>query len=321
MQSQGGPIVWSRRGLSVDDSVTLALLAAARRRLSSLLRPSLTLSHHSFPSQLAGRQTHWHPTVGHSFKVPMAAQQQNYFQHPSSFYPPSHPHEQPFTGIEDTKAPYDDLIDQYAIPFSQNPKHKSVTVDPSAFNSSERSLPYNPSHKQATSDVTSKDLEGTSSQGHDWGYPPPSVPPPIEKEKLNWLSMVRVILPLYLLNHVQWFLPQVVPDSIACRLYVLVVLIETAIDLAIEADLFLRFQDNDPSDESFAAHNKMPVYLAVFCLAQYAFNLPSFWAFFFTSPIQRVPIRDGGRCRLRTKYSPIHFPHVSSPTGIREFLS
>lgn len=47
----------------------------------------------------------------------------------------------------------------------------------------------------------------------------------------------------------------------------LVVLIETAIDLAIEADLFLRFKDYDIGEEN-RANNKMPVYLAVFCLAQ-----------------------------------------------------
>ncbi|KAJ3480257.1 hypothetical protein NLI96_g8479 [Meripilus lineatus] len=183
----------------------------------------------------------------------MAAPQQNYF-HQQPFYPPSQPHEQVhyIPEHEDTKAPYDDLIDQYATPYRQNSQHKAYTVNPAAFNPSEQTLPYSSStHKPTVSEVTSKDLEGSSSQGHDWGYPP--VPPPVDKEKdkekenTNWLSLL-------------------VPDSIACRLYVLVVLIETAIDLAIEADLFLRFKDYDIGEEN-RANNKMPVYLAVFCLA------------------------------------------------------
>lgn len=53
------------------------------------------------------------------------------------------------------------------------------------------------------------------------------------------------------------------PDSWACRLFVLVVVIETAVDLAIEADLLVRLQDDT---------GKMAVYLSVFALAQYVFR-------------------------------------------------
>jgi hypothetical protein len=60
---------------------------------------------------------------------------------------------------------------------------------------------------------------------------------------------------------------QVLPDSIACRIYVLVVLVETAIDLAIEGDLLIRINDANQAATSVTS-KKMPVYLTVFSLAQ-----------------------------------------------------
>jgi len=61
------------------------------------------------------------------------------------------------------------------------------------------------------------------------------------------------------------FWQKILPESLACRLFVMTVLIETTIDLAIEGELLLRVQkatDADPT--SFA---KMPVYLSIFALA------------------------------------------------------
>ena len=54
----------------------------------------------------------------------------------------------------------------------------------------------------------------------------------------------------------------------ACRLYVLTVLIETTIDLAIEGELFLRIKQADSASET---SQTMPTYLTVFALAQYVF--------------------------------------------------
>lgn len=79
-------------------------------------------------------------------------------------YPPTTQQPHHHEDDEDTKSPYDDLIDQYAVPFSQNAKHKSFKVDSLAFDAADRT------HK--TSEDTGKDLEGASSQGHDWAYPP-----------------------------------------------------------------------------------------------------------------------------------------------------
>ena len=52
----------------------------------------------------------------------------------------------------------------------------------------------------------------------------------------------------------------------ACRLYVLTVLIETAVDLAIEGELLLRI--NNVESSQGAERKTMPVYLSIFALAQ-----------------------------------------------------
>ena len=44
--------------------------------------------------------------------------------------------------------------------------------------------------------------------------------------------------------------PQMIPDSIACRLYVLIVLVETAVDLGIESDLLVRFHEAGKADDA-----------------------------------------------------------------------
>lgn len=62
--------------------------------------------------------------------------------------------------------------------------------------------------------------------------------------------------------------PQMIPDSIACRLYVLIVLVETAVDLGIESDLLVRFHEAGKADDETVSR-KMPVYLGIFALAQY----------------------------------------------------
>lgn len=54
----------------------------------------------------------------------------------------------------------------------------------------------------------------------------------------------------------------------ACRLYVLAVLVETTVNLAIEGDLYLRIRDFSKDDQSSLAQRRMPVYLSVFALAQ-----------------------------------------------------
>lgn len=86
-----------------------------------------------------------------------------------------HPHHDDDSD-EDVKAPYDDLIDQYATPFSQNSQHKVHKVEPLAFD-------------QKTN-ATGKDLEGASSDGHDWAYPPaPTANEKGQRKPLTWSTV------------------------------------------------------------------------------------------------------------------------------------
>lgn len=66
---------------------------------------------------------------------------------------------------------------------------------------------------------------------------------------------------------------QILPDSVYCRLYVLTVVIQTAVDLAIEGELLVRFHQAGIGlgEDTAAATRKMTsmnVYLGIFVLAQ-----------------------------------------------------
>lgn len=58
----------------------------------------------------------------------------------------------------------------------------------------------------------------------------------------------------------------------ACRLYVITVLVQTTIDLAIEGDLLVRFHEADQNHTNKQTQDstgqKMPVYLSIYALAQ-----------------------------------------------------
>ncbi|KAJ3779791.1 hypothetical protein GGU10DRAFT_337718, partial [Lentinula aff. detonsa] len=61
---------------------------------------------------------------------------------------------------------------------------------------------------------------------------------------------------------------KVLPESPACRFYVITVLVETTIDLAIEGELLVRVHEADASGSGDTSNpNKMPVYLSIFVLA------------------------------------------------------
>ncbi len=102
----------------------------------------------------------------------------------------THPQQSPLPppeDDEDTKAPYDDLIDQYATPFTKNAKHSVYSVDASAFDRGASSY----SLDQKPSQISDKDLEGSTVHGHDWEYPPQKARPEEKVEKRNWLAAVR----------------------------------------------------------------------------------------------------------------------------------
>jgi hypothetical protein len=54
----------------------------------------------------------------------------------------------------------------------------------------------------------------------------------------------------------------------ACRLYVITVLVQTTIDLAIEGDLLVRFHKDGVAASNTDTLDKMPAYLSIFALAQ-----------------------------------------------------
>lgn len=67
---------------------------------------------------------------------------------------------------------------------------------------------------------------------------------------------------------------QALPDSLSCKIYLLTVLIETAVDLTIEGDLLIRIHEANEANEGSqsgglsATSRKMPIYLTIFSLAQ-----------------------------------------------------
>ncbi|KAF9229637.1 hypothetical protein BS17DRAFT_792517 [Gyrodon lividus] len=143
------------------------------------------------------------------------------------------------------KSSYDDLIDQYAEPYSRISRHQTFKVQTHATNDSES---RGPSYS-----LDSKSLypNGKTLEEEDVIPPlPQSYPPKPKQEKV-------------VDNRSCW--QRILPDSWACRLFVITVLVETAIDIAIESDLLVRLQDAGSVDDESA--KKMPVYLSVFALA------------------------------------------------------
>ncbi|KDR84785.1 hypothetical protein GALMADRAFT_289380 [Galerina marginata CBS 339.88] len=147
---------------------------------------------------------------------------------------------------EDFKASYDDLIDDYAAPYQNNVRHQTFSIGtPTQTHHRATSIPL------SKADFASKQSDDT----HDTSY---AYPPAVPTKEVDTRS----------------FWQKVLPESLACRLYVATVLIETTIDLAIEGELFLRIQekqklDTSPADGSFVttATKRMPVYLSIFALA------------------------------------------------------
>jgi hypothetical protein len=60
------------------------------------------------------------------------------------------------------------------------------------------------------------------------------------------------------------------PESLACRLYIVTILVQTTIDLAVEGDLLIRFHEAKEENVGLetTTYQKMSVYLSIFALAQ-----------------------------------------------------
>ncbi|KAF8328898.1 uncharacterized protein EI90DRAFT_3017495 [Cantharellus anzutake] len=102
-------------------------------------------------------------------------------------------------------------------------------------------------------------------------------------QSASQLSLLMLMMPLVSRGNEPGFLRSLIPPSIACRLYLSVVLLETFIDLVIEGTLLIRVNkminvETQPSEHDNATllRSKLPVLLVIFCLAhifQFAFAL------------------------------------------------
>ncbi|KAF8649790.1 hypothetical protein AX16_005556 [Volvariella volvacea WC 439] len=142
---------------------------------------------------------------------------------------------------DESKAPYDDLIDEYSAPYAPNVQHQTHTLQTSSETGLHRglSLPFGSKTSISTkhSNDTSVDLISTH-------YPPNQ-----QKESES-----------------PTFWQKLIPESLACKLFVLTVLVETTIDLAIEGELLLRVR-NETKDDDQISSRSLPVYLSIFALA------------------------------------------------------
>jgi len=136
------------------------------------------------------------------------------------------------------KASFDDLLDENATPYAPTTRHRTYTVDSFGGNIRSPSTPL--SHKTHFSAKQSEDLSQDTPRAV---YPPQYV-----TKEANSVSFWKKML----------------PESLACRLYVLTVLIQTAIDLAVEGELALRIQQADSASETAQT---MPTYLTIFAFA------------------------------------------------------
>ncbi|SJL05917.1 uncharacterized protein ARMOST_09253 [Armillaria ostoyae] len=141
----------------------------------------------------------------------------------------------------EVKASYDDLIDEYASPYVVNAHHKTFAVETPTMGA--------PQHRRGPSTPMKTVFSSKQSDDTFHDQPQPLYPPLPAKdmEKQRWY---------------QW--SNIIPDSIACRLYVLTVLIETAIDLAIEGELLVRVNRETQDSQNT---KKMSVYLSIFAIA------------------------------------------------------
>ncbi|KDQ12811.1 hypothetical protein BOTBODRAFT_56603 [Botryobasidium botryosum FD-172 SS1] len=124
--------------------------------------------------------------------------------------------------------------------------HSPAQPFPVSFNSSQTYLGAKPSMSDSLTDIESAtDIE------HPLPSPAHLPPDKPEPKKGVWERLV--------------------PNSMACRLYLLIILIETTIDIAIEADILIRVQatnlDTTDEDARDLSTRRLPVYLIIFALA------------------------------------------------------
>ncbi|KZV77600.1 hypothetical protein PENSPDRAFT_660281 [Peniophora sp. CONT] len=135
----------------------------------------------------------------------------------------------------------DDLIDTYAQPYEPSRRHKSITLNTSA---SRQSL-------TTTEAEHPSDFKGVPVDFSRSDIYPPKPSQALPADGSWWRTAL--------------------PDSLSCKIYLLTVLIETAVDLTIEGDLLIRIHEANEEDKSQSGlsttSRKMPIYLTIFSLA------------------------------------------------------
>ena len=191
----------------------------------------------------------------------MAAKQTAFLDGPSPFSAPTYPSQHRFED-EDVKSPYDDLIDQYASPYSANANHNVYAVQtPTRKPSEHLHNPLSPpSHKAPFFHKQSDDISDASHYAY----------PPLPTKDVDTRSLWQKVHIFRLINHLTLiFYCQILPDSVACRLYVMTVVLQTTIDLTIEGELLVRVNKVINEDDNDPKRQRMPVYLSIFALAQF----------------------------------------------------
>jgi hypothetical protein len=154
---------------------------------------------------------------------------------------PSDPSRSQNSVHDDYKASYDDLIDEYSSPYVANSHHQTFTLTPPNSDGHRR----DPSVPLGSKSISSKQSDDMSYEPLSHAYPP--LPPTKDADPQSlWQKMI--------------------PESLACRLYVLTVVFETIIDLVIEGELLLRIRQENKNASEISSR-KMPVYLSIFALA------------------------------------------------------
>lgn len=115
------------------------------------------------------------------------------------------------------------------------------------------------------------------------------------------------------------------PNSMACRLYLLAVLIQTAIDVCLEADILIQFGDlpsKAATQDETENQRRLPVYLGIFAFAQCVLSMIILYFRLFTFACwQHVSVYSRYWCGDIPEHSSIHFPRVrSSPYFIQWWL-
>ncbi|KIK46256.1 hypothetical protein CY34DRAFT_439633 [Suillus luteus UH-Slu-Lm8-n1] len=159
-----------------------------------------------------------------------------YGDHSTDYLSAQHPNSSPPDDFKSYNDDLSDLIDQYAQPYSRTSRHQTFAVSTDPLDDPDsRDRSFSTEQKGIYS-VDKDNVVEEDTSNHDY-------PPPLKQEKpIDIRSCWAKIL----------------PDSWACRLFVLTVVIETAVDLAIEGDLLVRLQDDS---------GKLAVYVSVFALA------------------------------------------------------